>query len=161
MSKVKEEWKNRFFTPEEIAEMESAFNDRFCDDLQRDENISFEGSYEDGVCYLTLILKNEEETFYYPVETAISSKENLTLNSEEARLVLLDFIGAYFDDYFASQRETFVPIDWALYQLNQLKLYARGQVLNKKLECMANSILESAGYDSDGCKVDEKKKEDK
>jgi hypothetical protein len=157
MIKKQEKWQDRFMTPEEIAQMEATFNEQFFDDLQKDENIFFEGHYEDGVCYLTLILKNEEETFYYPFETSISFKENPDLNDKEARVALLDFIGSYFDDYFSSQRETLVTIDWASYKLDDLNIYARGQVLNKKLESMADDILRSAGFDD---LTDKKKKEE-
>jgi hypothetical protein len=145
MIKKHEKWPNRFMTPEEIAQMEAVFNEQFFDDLAKDENISFEGHYEDGACYLTLTLKNEEETFYYPFETSISFNEHPYLSPEEARVALLDFIGSYFDDYFSSQRETLVTIDWTPYKLDDINIYARGQVLNKKLESMADDILISAG----------------
>ncbi|MCX6112999.1 MAG: hypothetical protein NTY22_06955 [Proteobacteria bacterium] len=144
MKEKKIEWKNRFFTPDEVAQMEAVFNERFFDNLKKDENISFEGYYEDEICYITLALKNQDESFYYPVETSISLKENHELDAEGARIALLDFIGSYFEDYFEENRETSIPIDWTLYKADDLTLYARGQVLNKKLENMADDILKSA-----------------
>ena len=145
MKEKKIEWKNRFFTPEEIAQMEAVFNERFFDNLKKDENVFFEGYYEDGVCYITLTLKNHDESFYYPIETSMLLKENPELDAEGARIALLDFIGTYFEDYFEENREAYIPIDWAPYKIDGLTIYARGQVLNKKLENMADDILKSAG----------------
>ncbi|MEI6093054.1 MAG: hypothetical protein WCQ47_05150 [bacterium] len=158
MTKTREDWKNRFFTPEEIAQMEAIFNEYFFDKLNKDENIYFEGYYEDEVCYLTLILKNSDESFYYPFETSLSLKDNPDISAEEARLSLMDFIGTYFDDYFTENRDAFVLIDWTSYKVEDLNIYARGQVINKKLENMADDILKSAGFTPEGEKVKKKEK---
>ncbi|MEI6079555.1 MAG: hypothetical protein WCQ53_02825 [bacterium] len=141
MTKENKKSESRFMRPEEIAQMEAVFNERFFNDLKKDENIFFEGHYEDDVCYLELILKNHDESFYYPVETTISLKDHPILAPDDARLVLLDFIGAYFEDYFGTDRESLIPIDWAPFKMGDLTIYARGQVLNKKLEKMAEDIL--------------------
>jgi len=157
MKKNKTEWKSRFFTPDEIAQMEAVFNERFFDDLKKDENIFFEGYYEEGICYVTLILKNQDESFYYPVESSLSLKDNPELDEEGAKIALLDFIGGYFEDYFEENRETYITIDWAKHKVEDLTLYARGQVLNKKLENMADDILKSGGFAPEGDKVKKKK----
>ena len=157
MNKNKIAWKDRFFTPDEIAQMEAIFNEHFFENLKKDENIFFEGYYEDGVCYATLTLKNHDESFYYPVETSISLKENPELDEKMARAALLNFIGEYFEDYFEENRETYITIDWAPYKAEGLTIYARGQVLNKKLENMGDDILKSAGFAPDGAPVKKKK----
>lgn len=158
MIKTKEDWKKRFFTPEEIAQMEAIFNEYFFDKLKKDENIFFEGHYEDEVCYVTLILKNSDESFYYPFETSLSLKDNSEVTAEDARLSLMDFIGSYFDYYFEQNRDAFVLIDWTSYKMDDLTIYARGQVFNKKLENMGDDILQSAGFTPEGEKVKKKKK---
>jgi len=142
-------WKNRFMSPEEIAQMEAVFNERFFEFLKKDENISIEGHISEEAMYITNILSNEEQTYYYPFETVISLKDNPDTEEEEAKLCLLDFIGEYFDEFFNNQRETFVPISWAPYSVKGKNLYARAQIINKKLEKEADLILKSAGLDDD------------
>lgn len=150
MKKVKQDWRARALTPEEIAEMEDAFRERFSSNILNEEEISFEGYYTDVAFYLTLILKNFDESFYYPVETVVSIQDNKDLTSAQARLQLLDFIGSYFDEYFESNRETFLPIAWTAYTINEVKISAKGQVINRKLDKIADDLLRAAGYDSDG-----------
>ena len=147
---IKEDWKDRFFTPEEIAQMEAVFNEQFFANLKKDENISFEGFFADGACHVTCILKNEDESYCYPFEAAISSKEHADLTASDARNLLLDFIGAYFEEFFADNRETYVPVEWATFSIEDINIHARGQIMNKKLEKHADDILKSAGFDEEG-----------
>jgi hypothetical protein len=147
---IKDDWKDRFFTPEEIAQMEAVFNEQFFVHLKKDENISFEGFFADGACHVTCTLKNADETFFYPFEAAISSKEHVGLPASDARNLILDFIGAYFEEYFADNRETYVPVEWVVFRIEDTNIHARGQIMNKKLEKHAEDILKSAGFDEDG-----------
>ncbi len=142
-------WKDRFMSPEEIAQMEAVFNERFFEFLKKDENISIEGHISENAMYITNILSNEEQTYYYPFETVISLKDNPDLEEEEAKLCLLDFIGEYFDEFFNDQRETFVPISWAPYSVKGKNLYAKAQVINKKLEKEADLILNNTNNEED------------
>ena len=79
-----------------------------------------------------------------------AKEDNLEIKTFDARMILLDFIGEYFHDYFAGSRNTFVTIDWSEFSVENIKFYARGQVFNKKLESLADDVLNSAGYDADG-----------
>lgn len=145
-------WEKRFLTPEEIAEMEAVFNERFFSFIKRDENIFIEGGCEEEILYITLILKNTDESFYYPFETSISKKDNPALSFEDAKNILLDFIGAYFEEYFSSDRGTFISIDWCEFNCEGVKFHARGQVINKKIEDLADSFLKEKGYNDKGDK---------
>jgi len=142
MNKI--EWKDRFFKPEEIAQMEAVFNEKFFSFLKKDENVFFEGYFSEQTCYITVLLKNEDETYYYPFETAIPLNQNPGVTEDGAKKFLLDFIGEYFETFFADERETFVPVDWTLFEVEGANIYARGQVVNKKLEKMGDAILGSA-----------------
>lgn len=146
---MSEAWKDRFFTPEEIGEIEAVFNDRFFAYLKKDENIFIEGHYSEAACFMTLTLKNQDETYYYPFEASIASKDNSDMQADEAKMTLIDFIAAYFDEFFAEERKTYVPIDWATFNIEGVKIKARGQISNKKLEKEADEILKSAGYNTD------------
>jgi hypothetical protein len=150
VKKLKEDWTARAIAPEEIAEMESSFKERFQSYIMNEEDISFEGYYTDQALYLTLILKNFDESFYYPVETVVSKTDNKGIGSAQARFTLLDFIGAYFEEFFESNRETFLPIVWSPFTLNEITLSCKGQILNRKLDKLGDELLRAAGYDADG-----------
>jgi len=157
---VRDDWKNRFFTPEEIAEMEAIFNEQFLSYLKKDENISFEGDFSEGKCHVTCILKNHDETYCYPFEASISSTEHKSLAAVDAKSLLLDFISAYFEEFFAENREIYVPIEWTTFRIEDVNIHARGQIVNKKLEKGAEDILKSAGFDENGDPIKKGKKKE-
>lgn len=148
---IKSTWKDRFLSPEEIAQMEAVFNERFFDFLEKDENAFFEGYFSNGNLFITLIISNEDESYYYPFETMLRGSENEGIDEEKARMALVDFIGTYFEDFFNNNRQTYIPIDWSPYTMDGIKFYAKAQVINKKLEKEADDILKSAGfYENEG-----------
>lgn len=143
-------WKDRFLKVEEIALMEEVFREKFLSKFKDDEDIIFEGYFSEGTLFITAIFKNHEETFYYPFETSINSEDNPNLKDAEARLVLLDFVDEYFDSYFKSDRNIFVPIDWAIFKFRDCDLYAKGQIINKKAEDEALAFFEKNACDEYG-----------
>jgi hypothetical protein len=157
---IKDDWKDRFFSPEEIAQMEAVFNEQFFAHLAKDENIFFEGHFSEGACHVTCTLKNNDETYCYPFEATISSKEHRNLPATEAKNLLLDFIGAYFEEFFADSRQTFVPVEWAVFRIEDTNIHARGQIINKKLEKDADNVLKSAGFDENGDLIKKGKKKE-
>lgn len=140
-------WKDRFLKAEEIAAMEDVFREKYLTKFKDDEDILFEGYFSENTLFITAIFKNHEETFYYPFETSINSEDNPSLKDAEARLLLLDFIDEYFESFFKSERNTFIPIDWTSFKFKDNELYARGQIVNKKVEDETLEFLEKNGYD--------------
>lgn len=155
---MKDDWKDRFFTPEEVAQMEAIFNEQLFQHLKKDENIFIEGYFSEGACHITCTLKNQDETYCYPFEAAISSKEHTHISAAEAQSLLLDFISAYFEEFFADNRQTYVPIEWSTFRIEDINIHAHGQIMNKKLETEAENILKSAGFDEDGNPIKKDKK---
>ena len=97
---------------------------------------------------VTLTLSNESQSFVYPVEARIdSAKEGLSVR--DASLFLIDYIDAYFEDFFADGEELYLPIDWAdmTYDANNFQI--KGQILNVKAEDLADELLKS-GIPYDG-----------
>jgi len=144
------QWQDAFLKVDEIAVMEEAFKNRFRDYIEKDEDIEFEGFFTNNSLYLTCILRNLENTFYYPFETSLNKTENLDIEVQDAKNILLDFIEEYFEEYFTSQRSVYVHIDWLAYKFKDIKIYARAQVLNKELEELGNKILKDSGYKEEG-----------
>jgi hypothetical protein len=150
---MKEKWKAGTLSVDEISVMEELFVKRFKDGIKSGETIQYSGYYTDKVLYMNVLLKNADDSYFYPIETYISVDDNPDIGIAEAKLVLLDFIDSYFEDYLGNNRDTLIPIDWAAFTVKGRKVFARGQVLNKKLEREADLLLESAGYDSNGDSV--------
>jgi hypothetical protein len=67
--------------------------------------------------------------------------EDQDLKADAARSFLLDFIDSYVEEYLSGGEETYLPIDWATYDYEGLELQLRGQVLNTKLEALADQLL--------------------
>jgi len=140
-------WQEKFLKVDEIAVMEDAFRDRFKDFLKEYEDVEFEGFYTNNSFYLTTILRNSDSSFYYPFETSLSRADNPDITEIEAKNILLDFIEEYFEEYFSNNREVYIPIDWLAYKFRDIKVYARAQVINKRLEELGNNLLKNGAYD--------------
>lgn len=103
---------------------------------------------QESMVTVTLTLSNESQSFVYPVEARIdSAKEGLSVR--DASLFLIDYIDAYFEDFFADGEELYLPIDWAdmTYDANNFQI--KGQILNVKAEDLADELLKS-GIPYDG-----------
>ncbi len=105
-----------------------------------DRGFKIEARREDAAIYVTVTLSRADRTFYYPVESRMDFiKEDMT--QDEAALFLIDYIDLYFEDYFAEEENTFIPIDWANYFYDATDFQMKGQIRNLKLEEMADQIL--------------------
>jgi hypothetical protein len=91
--------------------------------------------------FVKVILSNQDKSFYYPVEARVLYEKE-ELQRGEAALFLLDYIDAYFDEYLNQEHEEiYLPIDWADFQYEAIDFQMRGQILNLKLEALAEELL--------------------
>ena len=96
---------------------------------------------KDGGVFVTVLLKNPDDTFYYPVEARMNHVAQELL-AKRAGVFLIDYIDAYFEEYFTEEDENlFLPIDWADMQWDTVDFQIRGQILNLKVERMADALL--------------------
>jgi hypothetical protein len=91
--------------------------------------------------YATVVLKNPTSSFHYPVDARMMTRSQ-GISAREAGDILMDFIGSYFEEYFQSDGEVLLPIDWADYQVESLNLQVKGQIHDLVLEQLANDFLE-------------------
>lgn len=129
----------------EIDELASLMNKKyasFIDDRKFEIAVSEEGP---GV-KAKVVLKNEDNSFYYPIEARILHKEE-ELSASEALLFLIDYIDLYFEEYLTEDEDLFIPIDWAKYQYEAVDFELKGQLLNLKLESMGDELLQNSGTD--------------
>ena len=97
-------------------------------------------------CLLSVILKNPDESFYYPVHAKINITEQ-DIDMGKAFELMLDYVDIYFMEYFRENENVFIPIDWASYTFEGYELFMHGQVFNNKLEKMADALLSGADLD--------------
>jgi hypothetical protein len=105
-----------------------------------DRYFEVESSVEGPVVLVKVTLQNADKSFVYPVEGRMMF-EDQDLKADAARSFLLDFIDSYVEEYLSGGEETYLPIDWATYDCEGLELQLRGQVLNTKLEALADHLL--------------------
>ncbi|HYX35551.1 MAG TPA: hypothetical protein VE954_20840 [Oligoflexus sp.] len=93
--------------------------------------------------FVKVVLSNHDKSYYYPVEARVLYEKE-ELQKGEAALFLLDYIDTYFEEYLTQEHEdVYLPIDWADYQYEAVDFQMRGQILNLKLEEMAEQLLKS------------------
>ncbi len=117
--------------------------------LNEGEYFEVSGYRSLGEVYTQVILRNVEESLYYPVECQIDLLRSDIEGPLEAMYLLLDFQDYYFGRYLSEDRDVYLAIDWAEYQFEDHVIVARGQIFNRKLEQIADRLL--AGEKLDEC----------
>ena len=92
--------------------------------------------------YVTILLSNHTESYYYPVETRIHL--GTTTSAQDLAYLLCDYIDLYWHSYFAENEEVYLPIEWAQVTYQNHVLDIKAQLLNKALENSANTLLNQA-----------------
>jgi hypothetical protein len=99
---------------------------------------------DSAAAYVTTTLHNSERSFVYPVEARMAHKEQ-NISAKDALLMLVDYTDHYFDEFFHSDENVFLPIDWQTYMYENLDLQMRGQMLNEKAQHEADALLVTSG----------------
>ena len=125
---------------EECEELASAMLSKYAAAVG-DRQFSIEVSRKDRGVYVSVVLANQDESFYYPVEGRILAEvEEMT--PRQAALVLIDYIDMYFEEFLMEEEDgLYLPIDWADHEWDAVNFQLRGQILNRKLERLADELL--------------------
>jgi hypothetical protein len=95
---------------------------------------------EGPVINVTILLRDADKSFYYPIEGRINfGDQDLTV--ENAKDFLLDFMDAYVEEFLSGGEETYLTLDWSTYDCDGIELQMRGQILNLRLEAMADELM--------------------
>jgi elongation factor P hydroxylase len=137
--------KPEFVTTQECNLLADAMEAKYQAAL-KDRSFSIDAKHEGRAVYCTVLLSNDDESFYYPVEARVLHEPE-ELSPREAALFLIDYIDTYFEEFLMEEDESiYVPIDWADHEYDAVNFQIRGQILNRKLDEMADSILRDAGW---------------
>ena len=94
--------------------------------------------------FVKVILAKDDQSFYYPVEGRILYEKE-EMKPAEAAIFLVDYIDAYFEEFLLEDdEEIYLTIDWSDHQYEAVEFQLRGQILNLKLETMADEWLAQA-----------------
>jgi hypothetical protein len=129
----------RLFSSEDIVAVVDMLVTRYGRFLDH-ERFEVGGRLEPGFVELAVALVREDRTFRYDIEVRVPlARDGLT--PSEGREVVLDFLGWYLDPYFASGRDTLLPLDYQPYEFGEHKVWARGDVSNPCLDELADEII--------------------
>lgn len=141
MTSSKSLWDEHF-----IQNLKEEFLRRYGAHLKK-ESFSFSSSESEENLQLTVTLARTDGTMNYPVEALFLFEEN-TLHSHsptelkiKVSLEIADYIGTYFEEFFRSERDVYLPIDWSKHTWNDQIFYLRGQITNPILEEAADQFL--------------------
>jgi len=99
---------------------------------------------ESASVFVTVTLRNADKSFFYPIEGRMLHADQ-ELKASDARDMLLDYIDSYIEEFLTGGEETYLPIDWANYECDGVELQLRGQILNIKLEQLADQLINGSG----------------
>ena len=100
----------------------------------------------EGALYVTTLLSNSDESFYYPVDTRIDYKAE-EMSRYDAFIFLVDYLDLYFEEYLTEDDDLLLTIDWTFHQYDAVDFQMKGQIINKKMEKMADELLGSMPRD--------------
>lgn len=112
--------------------------------LRPDEGFRLAARIEAPFVVVTLTLANTDESFYYPMEARLLIETDGLDSEAEVAMVCLDFLDYYVGEYLKNDRDVYLTLDWSGVQFGDLEVQARGQVLNLKLERLADELLAAA-----------------
>ena len=137
---------SKLFTDEEVAAILEILYSEFGHRLSG-ERFLLDGLVEPGLVRADLAIEKLDKTFRYDMSFYVSLAHN-ELSVQEARDLVLDFLGWYLERYFEEDRELLLPLDYQPYNFGEHTVFARGDVRNPYLDALADAIIE------EGKKVD-------
>ena len=127
------------FTKSEKKRLVKALEKRW-GHLLEDETMQISGSIGEGFVQVELILSSRDQTLYYPMQCRVET-EGQALEPYQAKDLAVDFLDWYLGEYLGSGREVLLRLDWEEVSFGEHKVFARGDVRNKRLEDVADAIL--------------------
>jgi hypothetical protein len=124
---------------EETSNLVKILNTKYASYL-RGRFFEIQANAERSIVSTTVLLKNRSESFYYPIEGNIDSKEeNMTL--KDAALFLIDYIDFYLEEFFKEDEGLYVTIEWSKQNFEEKTFFLKGQILNLERERLADQLL--------------------
>lgn len=106
-----------------------------------EERFDVAARVEGEMVIVKLTLRNQDKTFVYEMEAAVTLRDESDMSEGDAMHLALDFLDWYLGEYFGSQRELLLPLDWQPHRFGDQQLLARGDIRNEVLDDLADRWL--------------------
>lgn len=94
---------------------------------------------------IKIVLQKIDLSVVYPIECVFVKELHQKVDSQKIAMLMLDYLDVYWTEYFAEDREVFLPIDWSKHDFEGLSLYMRGFIRNLNAENQADAFLQQYG----------------
>lgn len=131
----------KLFTTSQKKILAGLLLDRYGSHLE-EESIRVDGRSEPGFVELTAVIRKDDGTSRYEMTIRSQLAENGISATEGGRLVT-DFLDHYLGQYFESNRELLLPLDFQPHTFAEHQVFARGDISNPRLDTMADEIIET------------------
>ncbi len=132
----------KFVSQNECLELAEAMNKKYRMALQG-RKFHIVAVNDDSKVQVKVLLKSEDDAFYYPIEARVRYKSE-ELESYDAALFLIDYIDTYLEEFLLEEDEDlFLTIDWSDHEYEGINFQLKGQIANKKLEDMADALIDN------------------
>ena len=137
-----------FLTPEMMKDVNDALTKRYEAYLQPGERLHcVSGIDESDAWTIKVVFENADKSVHLPLEVAGRRMDLAGIKAPDARGILIDFVGFFFDRYFRGGRTTTLPLDWQEMPFGEYTLFVRGWQRNLQLEEAADRLLAGEAID--------------
>jgi hypothetical protein len=109
--------------------------------MLRGERFSVSGGLEESSVVVTVVLERHDRTFRYELACAKSIPEDESQSMLDTVDLCIDFLDWHLEQYFDSERELILPLDWRLHRFGEVEVLARGDVRNPEIDDAADAWL--------------------
>ncbi|MBL6976269.1 MAG: hypothetical protein ISR64_11100 [Deltaproteobacteria bacterium] len=129
----------KLFRDDEAGAVVELLLSRFGVHLQG-ECLRVDGRSEPDFVEIEAFLEKADGSFCY--QMSVRAPLGKDLSREAGKSLALDFLGYILDQYFGSDRELLLPLDYQTYPFGDHHVQARGDLTNPRLDAAADRIIE-------------------
>ncbi len=107
----------------------------------RDERFDVRARLEDGSVVVAIEIARRDRTSLYRVEAAKTVPEDESLTMMDTLHLCVDFLDWYLGQWFDSDRDLLLPLDWKPHRFGDYDVLARGDLRNPVLDEAAEAWL--------------------
>jgi len=132
-------------TIEERNKVVKTLTERHRAHLASGETFLYDGHVSHGEVELRVELANADDTDVLTLEGRVDLVENDIQDPAEGKHLLMDFLDEVLIEYFEDDRDLRPDLDWKSYDYQSREVWVRGERRNRKLDRLADELLNSGG----------------
>lgn len=128
-----------------LTKVTGALNKKYISFLEN-ETILVEAGFNKTQVQIKTTLKKNDDSVVYPIEAVYIVNPESKLTAPAVAELMLDYLDAYWNEYFTENRDVYVLLDWSKHECEGFNFYMRGFVRNQALENQADALLRQHGF---------------